>query len=115
MFTGEIAVTRHAHFEVISSDEKNEIIELGEEEVFIGRSPRCDIHLPLENVSRRHARVVFRNEEYHVEDLNSTNGVYVNGIRVEKCVLRNNDQIVIGGVKIFFYEEKTLRKDDIVE
>ena len=44
-----------------------------------------------------------------MEDMNSTNGVYVNGVRVVKCVLRDNDQIEMGGVKIIFKEEKTLK------
>lgn len=111
-FTGEVPVALRAYFEIISSDGKNELFELGEREISIGRSPRCDIHLPSESVSRRHARVTFRNEEYFIEDLDSTNGLYVNGIKVEKCVLRNNDQIEIGGEKILFNEERTLQKKD---
>ena len=38
------------------------------------------------------------------------NGTYVNGIRVLKCILRNNDQIDIGEAKIVFIEEKTRGK-----
>jgi pSer/pThr/pTyr-binding forkhead associated (FHA) protein len=61
-------------------------------------------------ISRRHAQITFRNEEYHLEDLGSTNGTYVNGIKIVKCILRNNDQIDIGGVKMLFTEEKSLQK-----
>ncbi len=50
------------------------------------------------------------NEEYLIEDLGSKNGVFVNGIRVVKCILRNSDQIDIGGVKLVFREEKRLHK-----
>jgi pSer/pThr/pTyr-binding forkhead associated (FHA) protein len=57
-----------------------------------------------------HARIIYRNEEYQIEDLGSTNGVYVNGIKVEKCILREQDVIEIGGVKILFVEEK-IRQD----
>jgi pSer/pThr/pTyr-binding forkhead associated (FHA) protein len=113
---GELPVALRARFEIIASDGRNDIIDLGDHEILIGRSPKCDIHIPFESVSRKHARVTFRNEEYFIEDLDSTNGLYVNGIKVEKCVLRNNDQIEIGGVKILFHEEKTLKKkDDIAE
>ena len=114
-FTGKIRVARRAYFEVVSYDEKNESIELGEGEIIVGRSSKSDIHLSVDNVSRRHARVLFRNEEYHIEDLNSTNGLYVNGVKVEKCVLRNNDHIEIGGVKILFREEMALKKNDTTE
>ncbi|MBW1856892.1 MAG: FHA domain-containing protein [Deltaproteobacteria bacterium] len=109
-FVEEITVKQRACLEIIGFGEENKVIELGEEEVIIGRTPECGICLSIENVSRRHARVIFRNEEYFVEDLGSTNGTYVNGIKTVKCVLRNSDQINIGGVKILFTEDKTPQK-----
>ena len=109
-FVEEIKVKQRACLEIIGLGEENKVIELGEEEAIIGRTPECGICLSIENVSRRHARVIFRNEEYFVEDLGSTNGTYVNGIKIVKCVLRNSDQINIGGVKILFTEDKTLQK-----
>lgn len=108
-FVGEIPSKHRAYIEIISPGDQNQIIELSEEDIQIGRSPKCEVQLQVNNVSRRHVRVVFRNEEYHIEDLGSTNGTYVNGIRVEKCVLRNHDQVEIGGIKILFKEEKTLQ------
>ena len=99
----EIPIKHSAYFEIIGPVEKT-VVELGEEEIKIGRSPRCEIQLQVENVSREHAHVFFLNEEYHIEDMNSTNGIYVNGIKIVKCVLRNHDQIDIGGVKLFFNE-----------
>lgn len=109
-FSGEIPTKEHAYLEVIGLDQSHEIIELGEKGVVIGRSPACDIQLPVENVSRTHARVFFRGEEYHIEDLDSTNGVYVNSTRVVRCILRNHDVIEIGGVKMLFNDAKTIRK-----
>jgi two-component system cell cycle response regulator len=108
-FTDKIPFRERAFFEVLDENGTNKIIELGSDEVIIGRSPECGIRLEEESVSRKHARVVFRNEEYQIEDLNSTNGVYVNGVRIVKCVLRNNDQIEIGSIRLIFNEEKTLK------
>jgi len=108
-FTANVPPRQRAYFEIIGPGEKTRIIELGEGEVFIGRNPECDVRLKPRNISRRHARVVFRSEEYHIEDLDSTNGTYVNGIKIVKCVLRDHDQIEIGGVKILFNEEMTLQ------
>lgn len=108
-FVGEIPSTHRAYMEIISLGDKNEVIELVEKDIHIGRSPKCEVQLQVDNVSRRHVRVSFHNEEYHIEDMGSTNGTYVNGIRIEKCVLRNHDQVEIGGVKILFKEEKTLQ------
>ena len=103
-FVGEIPIKQRAYLEVIGLGEENKIVELEEGEVTIGRGPDCGIQLSASNISRKHARVIFRSEEYHVEDLDSTNGTYVNGIKVVKCVLRKNDQIDVGGVKIIFNE-----------
>jgi pSer/pThr/pTyr-binding forkhead associated (FHA) protein len=103
-------VSQRAYLEITGSEEKNGIFELGEKAVVIGRSTECDIQLGVQNVSRKHARVFLYNEEYLIEDLGSTNGVLVNGIKVVKCVLRNNDQIEMGCVKLVFNEEKRLHK-----
>jgi pSer/pThr/pTyr-binding forkhead associated (FHA) protein len=109
-FVEGISVKQRACLEILGSGKDNKVIELGQEEIIIGRIPECGICLSIENVSRQHARVIFRNEEYFVEDLGSTNGTYVNGIKIVKCVLQNSDQINIGGVKILFTEDKTLQK-----
>lgn len=100
----EIQIKQQAFLEIISSSKDNKLFELGEGEVTIGRSPACRLRLPSKNVSRKHARIFFRNDEYYIEDLGSTNGTYVNGIRVVKCALRKNDLIYIGGVRILFNE-----------
>ncbi len=109
-FADIMPLSQRAYLEITGSEEKDGIFELGERAVLIGRSMECDIQLGVQNVSRKHARVFAHNEEYLIEDLGSTNGVFVNGIKVVKCVLRNNDQIDIGGVKLVFNEEKRLHK-----
>ena len=106
----EIPMKQRAYLEIIGIRRKEKVIELGKEEIIIGRHPECDIQLQANNVSRKHALVVFRNEEYQIKDLESTNGTYVNGIRIVKCVLRNHDRIEIGGVKLLFNEDKTLQQ-----
>jgi pSer/pThr/pTyr-binding forkhead associated (FHA) protein len=111
-FIGKIPTEQHAYLEIMGK--KNERILLGENEAIIGRIPECEIQLMVENVSRKHARIIYRNEEYQIEDLESTNGVYVNGIKVEKCILREHDMIEIGDVKILFVEEK-IRQDNECE
>lgn len=103
-YIGGISSKQLAFLEIIGSENDSRRIELGDSEVSIGRIPDCEVQLLVENVSRRHARILYLNEEYQIEDLGSKNGVYVNGIRVEKCILRKNDVIDIGGVKILFVE-----------
>lgn len=79
---------------------------LGRETLAIGRAQDEDICLPLANVSRKHARLMCNSEEYVVEDLNSTNGTFVNNVRISRCILRNNDCIRIGEAKILFLQQR---------
>lgn len=71
-------------------------ITLADADQVIGRGEDCDIPLLLENVSRRHACIYRYRREYVIEDLNSTNGTFVNDERIDHCVLRNKDTIRIG-------------------
>jgi pSer/pThr/pTyr-binding forkhead associated (FHA) protein len=87
-----------------SNGEEKKIIELGDEDYLIGRIPECNIQFQEDNISRKHALISFRENEYWLEDLGSKNGTYINGVKVAKCSLRNNDQIDIGGVKMYFNE-----------
>jgi pSer/pThr/pTyr-binding forkhead associated (FHA) protein len=105
-----IRVEQRAYLEISWGGQENIGVELARDDVRIGRHPACDIPIPLSNVSREHARVLHRGDEYAVEDLNSTNGTFVNGVRVVRCVLRNNDQIQLGDAKILFFEEKTRQR-----
>jgi hypothetical protein len=70
--------------------------------VLIGRSRECDIALSDPNVSRRHAELRRGEEAWSVVDLGSTNGVKVNGRRVEHAPLRPGDRITIGVTDLTF-------------
>ncbi len=69
---------------------------LGDGENLIGRDPGLWLSLPLEGVSRRHARVVPREGAFWIEDLGSTNGTFVNGERVAAEQLRHLDVVSLG-------------------
>ncbi len=53
----------------------------------LGRSSNCDIVLPGDNVSRRHARLFTKDDALFIEDLNSANGTFVNGKKITKPVM----------------------------
>jgi hypothetical protein len=65
-------------------------------DVIVGRHSQADIRLPLPDVSRRHCRIVYAGGTWHVRDLNSLNGVYINGVRVTEAPLSHRDVITIG-------------------
>lgn len=56
------------------------------------------------NVSRRHAELIYNGGEWHIHDLNSTNGTLVNDIDVEECTLRDGDVLTIGLLNLVFRE-----------
>ncbi len=99
-----LRVKKRAYLEIRGVTQESFSVELGRGDCIIGRTPENDLQIPLDDVSRQHARIFYRNEEYYIEDLGSTNGTFVNGITIVKCVLRNNDQIEIGVAKILFTE-----------
>jgi Protein of unknown function (DUF3662)/FHA domain len=64
--------------------------------LLIGRSRECDVTLDDPNVSRRHAELRREGDSWLVSDLGSTNGVKVNGQRVDDYRLSPGDEIVLG-------------------
>jgi pilus assembly protein CpaF len=75
--------------------ERREMFE--QQELSIGRVQGNELMLPKGNVSKRHARLVFRDGRYIVTDLNSTNGTYVNRRRINQAtIVRHGDRIYIG-------------------
>jgi hypothetical protein len=77
-------------------------VVIGEEPVSIGRLPECDVVLSDANVSRRHAEVRRRGNEFVVVDLGSTNGTRVNGAGTKERRLTDGDEITVGGTHIRF-------------
>jgi FHA domain len=65
-------------------------------ELVIGRSRDCDVVLGSQGVSRRHARLLFRDGHWVIRDLGSTNGTLVNGVRVGRCRLHPGDRVIFG-------------------
>jgi hypothetical protein len=76
--------------------------ELGRRNVVLGRSRECDIAIDDPNVSRRHAEIRWQDGSYWIVDLDSTNGVDVNGERVRRAELAQEDRIVLGKTELTF-------------
>lgn len=69
---------------------------------YIGRSPDNHISIPDGSVGKRHASIHIREKTYEIEDLQSTNGVFVNGQRVLKAFLKDGDSIRLGSTEMQF-------------
>ncbi|NJK81013.1 MAG: DUF3662 domain-containing protein [Chloroflexaceae bacterium] len=70
----------------------------------IGRGLNNDIILEDTRVSRHHAQLRYRARRFWITDLNSSNGTYINGERVNEADLRNGDIVSLGGLELSFQE-----------
>jgi hypothetical protein len=108
--------TAHARLTIERGDSANTVFSLSAEESNIGRwdadngifpDVDLDAYDPDAKVSRRHARIVFRNNVYMIEDLGSTNGTFINrGRRLlpgSPQVLTEGDEIIVGKTFLRFH------------
>ena len=64
---------------------------------YIGRTNDNDIVINDKNVSKKHAKIIFTKDLVEIHDLGSTNGIYINNIRIkDKCLLTPGDQVRLG-------------------
>src|SRR5579872_1506840 len=71
-----------ALLKILTGEQSGRSVELRENAVVVGRHPGCDIRVPDETVSRRHARIIAGHDGYLIEDLGSRNGTFLNGHKV---------------------------------
>ena len=81
---------------------------LDKERTTIGRKPHNDIQIDNLAISGDHAAIVTILNDAFLEDMNSTNGTYVNGQPVKKHVLKNNDVIELGKYRLKFLTESAV-------
>ena len=70
--------------------------EIDKDEITIGRVKSNDIHINNLAVSKHHARIIKNQGNYLIEDLKSTNGTYLNTVRIISRYLKDSDIINIG-------------------
>jgi hypothetical protein len=77
-------------------------VELAAPVMLIGRNKSCDVVVPDPNVSRRHAEIRREGDDYVVIDLDSTNGVHLNGRAVKRARLSDGDRLTVGTSELRF-------------
>ncbi len=80
--------------------------EVDKRRVLIGRSRECDIQLDDVNISRRHAELRQEGASYWIVDLDSTNGLEVNGRKLKRSKLEDGDRVTMGETEIVFRRER---------
>ena len=89
-------------------------IETEKSEIIIGRSPNTDIQIDNLAVSKQHARLIKQKDQYTVEDLNSTNGTFLNDAKISRANLKNHEYITEGkhALVILYFEESKKETQD---
>jgi hypothetical protein len=73
---------------------------LADARITLGRSSSCQLVFADDTVSRRHAALVVRDGAWHVVDLGSSNGTFVNGRRVLEAEVRPGDELQLGAARL---------------
>jgi pSer/pThr/pTyr-binding forkhead associated (FHA) protein len=73
------------------------------ERMSVGRRPECEVFLDDVTVSRDHALLIKRGEQWYLDDCGSLNGTYVNRSRIESHRLEEGDEVQIGKYKLTFH------------
>lgn len=86
---------------IAKNDTIETLYELSLAQIIIGREPGCDLSINNETVSAHHARINFNQNKWWLEDLQSTNGTFVNDERISTpVVILNGDEVRCGQVTI---------------
>jgi hypothetical protein len=88
--------------EVVTLSVNGEKYEVSKRRMLIGRSKECDIQIDDPSASRRHAELRQEGTAYWIVDLDSTNGLEVNGMRTQRAKLDHGDKVTIGSTDIAF-------------
>ena len=81
----------------------------------IGRDADNTITIPDPTISRNHAKLSFQKGYWAVEDLQSANGIMVNGSRVERLILKSGDTFHLGDILFSFIERESAESENKFE
>lgn len=81
---------------VILGADAGKVFRIEKPRVVLGRGAGCDVQLTDSEVSRRHAMLEIRGDEVSIKDLGSTNGTYVEGVRVNEARLESQQEFSLG-------------------
>ena len=87
---------------VIMGANAGQIYTVAKPRTVLGRGTESDVQLQDSEVSRRHAMLEIRGDEAMVIDLSSTNGTYVDGVRVQKASIFSNQEFSLGTTTLMF-------------
>lgn len=95
-------------FRIFPVDCGTGLITIDSDSFVFGRGENCDVIIDEQSASRRHAEIIKKEDGWHVVDLKSTNGTWVNSERVQHRLLKSGDCIRVGRWTYKFFGEENL-------
>ncbi len=77
--------------------------------LIVGRTPDNDVQIDSRFISRHHCQVITTQNSCVIEDLNSTNGIYVKSNRVRRHYLNDGDVVLVGKHELIYVDERAAR------
>lgn len=93
--------SRHFYLKGLNDAFAGRLIGVGAS-MLVGRAPECALVVDQEGISRRHARIEVKSQGCALIDLESANGTFVNGRRIDNALLEDGDEIVFDTVRFQF-------------
>jgi len=94
------------------NDEVIDHIDLKQGDMKIGRKPGCEIHIDNLAISGEHANIFTVGDDSFIQDLNSTNGTFINNKKIAKHHLKNGDAVVIGKHTFVYFSEASRKQPE---
>lgn len=94
---------------VLTGPQAGEIFELKMGRNVVGRAPQCDVKLTSAGVSKEHSELTVYKEKIVINDLKSSNGTYLNGVRLQSGVIRLGDKLGIHNVLVDIVPSESAR------
>ena len=94
--------TKRYSLAVIMGANAGQIYAITKPRVVLGRGTESDVQLQDSEVSRRHAMIEIHLDEANVSDLGSTNGTYVDGVRIQRATIYSNQEFSLGTTTVMF-------------
>jgi pSer/pThr/pTyr-binding forkhead associated (FHA) protein len=83
---------------MVKPDGTSKELSFDRSEILIGRDEGSKLRIPLAGVSRKHCQILEEDDELIIRDLGSSNGTFVNGMKIRETELSPGDLLNIGGV-----------------
>jgi CheY-like chemotaxis protein len=96
---------------VKDGSQRGEVYDFYKDSVTIGRSKRADLNLNDSAIGAEHSRILVREDEVVIEDLNSKNGTFVNQVPVERSEIKSKDRIQLGKSELEIHLEPLTEKN----